>query len=281
MNVHRVVRVAAVVSVLGAALVMNPAAGVAGTDPCAGGTLPPGGYTSLHINTACAISGNVGVNGGLTVDTGGAVTVSGGGLRINGGLTLAPGGSLRVTAGSLRENGSVDVGAGASLTAQSPAIVRENGRITVHGNGDFELVCLAPAKCAPKTAYSTNGGIVADASASIVLRGVRVNGGVSVGQNGVSIGGAGAPSCAATSMASNRINGKVTVTGVPGCALAMISNRINGGLAFTNNSSADPTGNEISGNNINGGLDCSGNTPAAHGSQNVVNGPKTGECASL
>lgn len=63
-------------------------------------------------------------------------------------------------------------------------------------------------------------------------------------------------------------------------------NTVNGGVTFNNNTVVDPDGNEMQTNTFDGGLRCSGNTPAPQqgdsgGSPNHVNGSKTGQCASL
>jgi hypothetical protein len=62
---------------------------------------------------------------------------------------------------------------------------------------------------------------------------------------------------------------------------------VNGGVNLNNNvSTEDPDSNEYVTNTINGGLHCSGNSPApqvgdSEGSPNKVNGGKTGQCANL
>ena len=59
-----------------------------------------------------------------------------------------------------------------------------------------------------------------------------------------------------------------------------------GNVAFNNNVTADPDGNEVATNVIGGGLHCSNDDPAPQfgdsgGAPNIVHGRVTGQCVGL
>ena len=84
----------------------------------------------------------------------------------------------------------------------------------------------------------------------------------------------------------NRINGAVTINGYNGFWQGFIRNTVNGSVRFTNNTVLDTDGNEFVTNTIHGSLSCSGNDPAPQvgdsgGSDNVVIGATSGQCAGF
>ncbi len=84
----------------------------------------------------------------------------------------------------------------------------------------------------------------------------------------------------------NVIKGGVSIDGYDGFWLGFIRNTVSGSVSLTDNTVADPDGNEYVTNTIRGSLQCSGNDPApqvgdSQGDENVVTGAKSGQCAAL
>jgi hypothetical protein len=76
------------------------------------------------------------------------------------------------------------------------------------------------------------------------------------------------------------------VNGYTGFWQGFIRNHVNGSVNFTNNTVVDTDGNELVTNTIHGSLNCSGNDPAPQvgdsgGSDNLVTGATSGQCAGF
>ncbi len=84
----------------------------------------------------------------------------------------------------------------------------------------------------------------------------------------------------------NTIDGSVRVAGWDGSWFGFIRNSVGGGVALVDIALADPDGNEIVTNSIDGSLTCKDDSPAPQygdsgGSGNTVGGRTTGQCAQL
>jgi hypothetical protein len=85
---------------------------------------------------------------------------------------------------------------------------------------------------------------------------------------------------------NSTIGGNLSIMGWQSCWLGAFRNHVGGNVAFNNNTTADPDGNEIADNAITGNLACSGNAPApqvgdSEGGPNHVVGNVSGQCTSL
>jgi hypothetical protein len=77
-----------------------------------------------------------------------------------------------------------------------------------------------------------------------------------------------------------------TLDGLQTCWGGFFRTDVGGNFKYTNNATADPDGNEIQTNTVQGNIDCHGNNPAAQqgdseGFPNIAFGHVTGECTSL
>jgi hypothetical protein len=181
--------------------------------------------------------------------------------------TMAPGSYLRVV-----------VPAGAACLSDGPVTI--NGGLFIERGATFVL----GSEENPVPTGRINGGVHGTNPASVQIHFTAINGGVDVrGGSGPEGGPFG---ITWNAIEDNRINGAVVVDGYDGFWFGFIRNRVNGSVNLNNNVLADPDGNEYVTNVINGSLNCLGNSPApqvgdSEGSPNVVNGPKTGQCANL
>jgi hypothetical protein len=181
--------------------------------------------------------------------------------------TLAPGTYIRLT-----------VPDGATCIGTGPITVVAG--LTVGNGATFVL----GSEEAPGNNGVINGGVRATNPANLQIHFMTINGGI------VSHGGSGpfGPpfDVTFTTIEDSTINGGVTIDGYNGFWMGFIRNRVNGPVNLNNNVLVDPDANEYVTNRINGGLNCSGNDPApqigdSEGNRNIVNGPKTGQCANL
>ena len=129
-----------------------------------------------------------------------------------------------------------------------------------------------------------SGGVHATDAASVQIHFATINGGLDIQGGSGPFGG---PfDITFNAIEDNQINGGVTIEGYDGFWQGFIRNDVNGSVVFDDNVLADPDGNEIVTNTIQGSLGCTGNSPApqvgdSEGSPNVVTGSATGQCVGL
>jgi hypothetical protein len=158
--------------------------------------------------------------------------------------------------------------------------IRINGGLFIEAGATFVL----GNEEAPGNNGTINSGVHATNPASVQIHFTRINGGLEIHGGSGPFGG---PfDITWNAIEDNHINGTVTVDGYNGFWMGFIRNHVNGAVNLNNNVLMDPDGNEYVTNTINGGLRCSGNSPApqigdSEGSPNQVNGAKTGQCADL
>ena len=128
------------------------------------------------------------------------------------------------------------------------------------------------------------GGVHATDPASVQIHFATINGGLTVQGGSGPIGG---PfDITWNAIEDNVIHGGAMVTGYDGFWFGFIRNHVSGTVRLSNNTLADPDGNEYVTNSIRGSLMCWGNSPApqvgdSQGELNDVTGQKTGQCASV
>jgi hypothetical protein len=212
----------------------------------------------IHLAGACALSTGCLAVMSMQVEAASSTTCDG---------TLAPG-----------SYGTVVVPAGAACSSDGP--VRIAGGLFIEPGATFVL----GDESAPGNTGTINGGVHATHPASVRIHFTRINGGLEIHGGSGPFGG---PfDITWNAIEDNHINGNVTVDGYDGFWMGFIRNHVNGVVNLNNNVLQDPDGNEYVTNTINGGLNCTGNSPApqigdSEGSPNHVNGPKTGQCANL
>ena len=248
---------------------------------CAGGNIAPGSYTDVVVSGVCYVpAGTVQVEGNLTVAPGalldGAATP---------GDPAAP--AQPVLPGTLIVGGNVSVGAGAVLA----------------------IGCSPMGGCEGVTYDHIGGNLRANGAEGVLLQAVAVDGNVSiVGGGGGVVGGPASAGCfdptspipapwsedpalsnpttgspQYTDVEDSTIGGNLTITGVQSCFVASFRDRIGGNVAFSNNVTSDPDGDELGSNLIGGNLACSSNLPAVQfgdsgAAPNIVGGSGSGEC---
>ena len=136
----------------------------------------------------------------------------------------------------------------------------------------------------PGSTGSISGGVHATDPASVQIHFATINGGLDIH------GGSGpfGPPFDVTwnAIEDNWIHGGVRITGYDGFWFGFIRNHVSGAVTLSDNTLADPDGNEYVTNTIHGVLRCDGNDPApqvgdSEGSPNTVTGQMKGQCAGL
>ena len=233
---------------------------------CQGGSVAGGSYSSLTITGVCAVNaGNVEVRGNLTVKRGAvlAAVFSGSNLKVGRNLSVQKGAILILgcepfafpcandpdaqTGGTLSASGSV----GGNLTAENAlAVLVHNTSI----GRNLEL----------------EGG----------------GGGVSCVPNPILTSIAGFPAPPYATFEDVSIRGSASISEWQSCWLGFFRNTVGNNVNFNENVTADPDGNEVATNTIQGNLNCEKNSPAPQigdsgGSLNSVAGHARGQCAAL
>jgi hypothetical protein len=134
------------------------------------------------------------------------------------------------------------------------------------------------------TTGTIGGGVHATDPASVQIHFATINGGLDIH------GGSGpfGPPFEVTwnAIEDDVIHGGVQVSGYDGFWFGFIRNHVDGSVTLSDNTLADPDGNEYVTNTIHGSLRCWGNDPApqvgdSEGEANVVTGNASGQCADL
>jgi hypothetical protein len=175
-----------------------------------------------------------------------------------GAVTVPAGATCIIMAGPLTIRGGVSVGAGATFVFSSEET--------------------------PDVTATISGGIHSSNAMSVQVHFATINGGVDLEGGAGPFGGPFEVTW--NTLEDNRINGAVTVNGYTGFWQGFIRNHVNGSVNFTNNTVVDTDGNELVTNTIHGSLNCSGNDPAPQvgdsgGSDNLVTGATSGQCAGF
>jgi hypothetical protein len=230
-----------------------------GNITCQGGSIAPGTYASLVIAGACRLdAGPVTVQGNLTVRAGADLYAA------FGGSDLKVGGNLNV----------------------------HSGAVLVLGCEPFVFTCFNDDPNNPT--MSTNDvlgkNLTAEGALAVLVHHNTLSGNV------VLSGGGGGVNCdpqpalfgspAYATYEDDAIGGNVSITGWRSCWLGFFRESVSGNVAFNNNVTADPDGNEVATNTISGGLHCSNNSPAPQlgdsgGDLNIVHGRVTGQCIAV
>jgi hypothetical protein len=262
----------AVAAMFMASGVTNAAAAANAT--CNGGSVAAGTYTSLTVTGVCFVnSGNV------------TVTQN---------LTIAPGGGVNAAF------------FGSNLTVGHQLLI-QSGALLVLGCEPFAFPCFNDPKANQggtlgiQTNDSVGHNLVSSGATLVLVHHSTISGNV------VQTGGGGGLPCVElfpngpppyTTYEDNTIGGNVTVTGLQTCWDGFFRNNVAGNVNWNNNVTwnghvpdnppvdGDEDGNEISGNIVQGNLNCFGNFPAAQfgdsaGVPNTVSGATRGQCTAL
>jgi hypothetical protein len=268
---HKILRLAAVMSLVPGAVVLGAGAAQAGGSgqTCTGTLQSPGVLAGTY-------RGDVTVTGLCIVDSGAAV--------INGDLIVAPDAAV----GAAYALNDVAGSGTSSLTVR--------GNVTVKTGAVLALGCEPTwGPCTDDPGSTTRDRVFGDIRASqplgVVILATTINGDLQV------TGGGGGATCdppypgifaavgspAYTDAEDNAIGGDLTYTRVQSCWIGAMRNSVRGDVTVKGNTLADSTADSIAGNRVSGDLACSGNSPAAQfgfaGTSNQVRGRASGECA--
>ena len=222
-------------------------AAAAGSTICSGGSVAAGTYQNLTVTGFCAIdSGDVNVQHDVTV-TG------------TGGLDGAHAGS-RLTVGH---------------------------NLVVQQGGSAFLGCNADDGCGGTLSDTIGGSVSSIGAMFLVIHNSSIGGNVSVS------GGTAVYDCSAfafTDFDVDSIGGNVRITGLNTCWDGFSNNTVGGSVTHANNVAIivedfGPDGNFVGGNTIGGNLNCFGDSPTPHLSDeapvpapNTVAGRTLGQC---
>ena len=228
---------------------------------CAGGSIPSGKYLSLTITGFC--------------------TVDQGPVKVWHSVYVAPNAGLLAAFGD-----GPQLAIGGSLYVERNAVL-------VLGCEPEAFACINDPDQSVGT-FSSKGTVYGNLSATnalaVIVHNAHIGGNLRIHQGG---GGYncdpqdalfGSPAYATVEDVS--VGGNATVNDMQTCWLGFFRTTVGGWVKYQNNSTADPDGNEVDTNVVQGNFACSGNNPAAQvgdsaGFPNIAFGKATGECASL
>ena len=233
---------------------------------CHGGPIAGGNYASLAVGGVCVMNaGDVRVTGNLTVLPGGVLVAifSGSNLQVDGNLTAGSGSMLIMGCEPFAFPCANDPNAGTGGTLSASARI--------------------------------GGNLVAENSTAVLVHNA------SVGRNLVLSGGGGGVSCEPNPLLTSfsgfpappygtfedvSVRGNASISGFRSCWLGFFRNSVSGNVNFNDNVTADPDGNEVATNTIQGNLNCELNSPDPQigdsgGVFNAVAGKANGQCAAL
>ena len=263
---------AAVVAVMAAS---TGAAWAASDATCSGGSIAPGVYSSLNIAGTCAVdSGSVTVQHNLTVLPGATL------VAVTGGIDGFGDGSR---SSDLTVGGNFDVQAGAVLYLGCEPVYNTCPN-------DPTAPPFPMAGGTYLTQHTVVGNLTAENALAVVIHRTAILGNATVkgGGGGVScslfLPVLGAPPYA--DFEDVTIGGNLTITGWQSCWLGVFRATVAHNVTLDGNTTADPDGNEVAHNTVNGNLSCSGNVPAnqagdSAGGPNTVLGNASGQCSKL
>lgn len=256
----RLVSATAAAALAASLILIGPASVLAtagGTYTCAGGTIASGSYPSVVVAGTCAVdAGSVTVSGNLTIAAGGVLyaAFSGDDVSVDGNLTIGTNGVL------------------------------------VLGCEPYAFECLDDTTNTQSAMGTVGGNLAADGALAVLVHNS------SVGRNLSLDGGGGGVNCAPqaalfgfpayATFEDVSVTGNAAISGWHSCWLGLFRTGVSGNVNFNDNVVADPDGNEVATNTIDGNLNCSGNSPAPQigdsgGVLNTVMGKANGQCTDL
>jgi hypothetical protein len=241
-----------------------------------GAVLVAGALMTLGVVTTTAGSASAAPSPGVC--TGGSIL---GGVY----SSLTVNGDCTVDSGTVVVTGSVNVKpSGQLIAAFAGSNLQVKGNVTVGLGGLLVLGCnLSSFDCetAPGNATGQIGGkLTSNGGKALIIHSSTIKGVVSFTN-----GGAGCEEEEFSAFEDSNFGSTVSITKVNTCWLGFIRNQVAGSVTYNNNTSVDPSGNEIVGNRIGGDLKCMGNTPPpqagfSNTAPNLVAGVRTGQCQS-
>ena len=252
------------------AAVAAPANAAVGSTTCTGTLGSPGTLSGVYAS-------NVTVNGVCQVNAGPAT------LQSN--LTITPGSALVAAFGHNDQTGKGN----SNLTV--------NGNVTVESGASLILGCepnFFPCFDDPNAATGgtlTGTGTVGknltgSGALGMLVHASAINGNVSESGGGPGLVCGPDPVFGFgpySDFEDNTIGKNLIISGLQTCWLGALRNTVKGNFNASENTTADPDGNELIWNTIDGNMNCSSNSPAVQfgdsmGKSNVVGGNATGQC---
>jgi hypothetical protein len=203
------------------------------------------------------------------------------------GLAVVPSLAAARASSSTACTDTLEPGVYSNVTVPDGAVcIISTGRIVIAGGltiGAGATFVLG-SEDTPDVQGVISGGVHATSAASVQIHFSTISGGIDVHGGAGPFGGPFGITW--NTIEDSMINGGVTIEGYNGFWMGFIRNTVNGPVNLNDNVLQDPDGNEYVTNTINGGLNCTGNSPApqvgdSEGSPNKVNGSATGQCAAL
>jgi hypothetical protein len=228
---------------------------------CAGGSIAPGTYSSLTITGFCTVdAGAVTVQHDVTVAPNAGLLAA-----FGGGPELVVGGNLRVQKNGVLVLGC-EPGAFACFNDPDQSFGTLSSKETVFGNLDAHdaLAVLVHNTTVGHDLMLHGGGGGVNCNSQAALQG----------------------SPAYATFEDISVGGNADIGHWQSCWLGFIRATVQGNVNFHDNVMADPDGNEVTTDIVNGNLNCHGDSPAAQigdseGTLDIVLGHATGECAAL
>jgi len=185
---------------------------------------------------------------------------------VDGDLTVAPGALLDATT----------PGDPAS-TPLLPGALAVDGNVNVEAGAVLLLGCSPFIGCTKAATFDTVGGnLNGNQALGILIHSASVAGNISItgGGGGDNCGPPPAPWSSDPMLAQQHlpvytdledvsVGGNLRILGLQSCYLAALRDQVAGSAGFLGDSVADPDGNEIASNLVDGNLTCYGNQPAA------------------
>ncbi|MBF9069468.1 hypothetical protein [Streptacidiphilus fuscans] len=225
---------------------------------CHGGDIAPGYYYELVVDGTCTIP-----SGKVTVET-----------------------QLYVTPHSV-------------LDAITGATVHVKGNVQVDRGAALGLGCSPHANCSTTTDDVVGGNINSDHALAVILHSDTVKGDITTLNDGAGVNCApqpslavfatlannGVPTPAYDDFEDNNVGGYITSSHLRSCYMATSRNHVGTNILVADDKVADPDGNAVGSNTVNGDLGCYHNTPAPHfgtsTGPNDVRGLKLGQGSAL
>jgi hypothetical protein len=220
---------------------------------CTDGSIPTGTYNSLTIAGQCAVDqGIVKVKHNVTVQPNAGLFAA-----FGGGPEIAIGGNLNV-----KSNAILFLGCDA---LDSPCFNDSDGSQGFSSKG------------------TVFGDLHSDGAFAVVVHFSSIGGDLKIHGGG---GGDNCDTAGFFTVESSSVGGNATVEDLQTCWGGFFRTSVGGNFKYHNNVTADPDGNEIQTNVVQGNMNCSGNNPVdqpgdSGGFMNVAFGHATGDCADL
>lgn len=251
--------------------------------------LAAAGSAQASGNRTCrgtpAAPGTLAGNYSSNVTVSGVCFVNAGPATVARNLTISRGSALVAAFGLDDQTGSGN----SNLTVDGNIVVQAGGALMLGCEPNF-FPCLDDPNAGTGGTLTGNGTVGKDLIGE-GARGILVHASTIAGSVSQS-GGGGGVNCARNTLfpfgiysdyEDNTIGKNLGLSGLQTCWLGALRNTVSGNFVAVGNMTADPDGNELISNTIDGNMSCSSNSPAVQfgdssGTSNIVGGHASGQC---